>query len=269
MPEFPTGDWEHSQTLVVAHRGASHKAPENTLAAFRLAADIGADAVELDVHLSADNIPVVIHNATVDATTDGTGTVRQMSLAHLKTLQIAPSADKLRGNFHQNFEVERIPTLEEVLNEVGQRLLINIEFKDYALKDTGLETAVDKVLRRTNMLDRVWFSSFNPFALRRARSVTPEVPCGMLYGAQRQFPPFLNALRHRWFAFFTPHEALHPEHTIVTPALIQNAHRRGLRVATWTLDDSRRAKQFATWGIDAIITNVPDQILAAIGHRRG
>ena len=79
----------------------------------------------------------------------------------------------------------------------------------------------------------------------------------------------MNALRHRWFALFTPHEALHPEHTVVTPTVIQNTHRRGLRVATWTLDAPHRAQQLATWGIDAIITNVPDQILEAIEHRRG
>jgi glycerophosphoryl diester phosphodiesterase len=250
MPDFPTKGlywqtWWRDRPLVVAHRGASQAAPQNTLMAFRLAAEMGADAVELDVHLTADNVPVVIHDATVDATTNGTGAVRQMSLAQLKTLNI------VRG--------ERIPTLEEVLAEVGQRLLINIEFKDHTLRGMGLEAIVGNILRQMHMLDRVWFSSFNPFSLRRARAAIPEVPCGMLYS--RQLPIYL---RHRWLAPLTPHEALHPEHTLVTSTLIENAHRRGLRVAAWTLDDPERAQRLAAWGIDAIITNVPDQILEAV-----
>ncbi len=238
--------WERTRPLVVAHRGASQAAPQNTLTAFRLAAEMGADAVELDVHLTADDVPIVIHDATVDATTNGTGAVRQMPLAQLKTLEIAGG--------------ERIPTLEEVLAEVGQRLLINIEFKDHALRDRGLEATVGIILRQMNMSDRVWFSSFNPFALRRARARIPEVPCGMLYSMSPQLPVYL---RRRWLAPITPHEALHPEHTIVTSALIQNAHQQGLWVAAWTLDNPERAQKLAAWGIDAIITNTPDKILQA------
>ncbi len=261
MPNFPTS-WLDNRPLVVAHRGASQAAPQNTLTAFQLAAEMGADAVELDVHLTADKVPVVIHDATVDATTNGTGDVRHMSLAQLKTLEIVRS----EMNLPADHVVERIPTLEEVLTEIGQRLLINIEFKDQSLKGIGLEATVAALVRQKDMVDRVWFSSFNPFSLRRARAAIPEVPCGLLYSMHHQLPIYL---RHRWLAPITPHEALHPEHTAVTPTLIQRAHRRGLQVAVWTLDDPERAQHLAAWGIDAIITNTPKPILEAIGGYKG
>ncbi len=251
MAQFPE-TWWRDRPLVIAHRGASHAAPQNTLAAFRVARDMGADGVELDVHLSADRVPVVIHNATVEATTNGSGAVREMTLAELQSLDAG-------AYFAPAFSREPIPTLEEVLDAVGQDLLVNIEFKDNSLRGCGLESAVAALLWRVDMVNRVWFSSFNPFSLRRARAVIPEVPCGLLYSDDVPF-----YLRGRWFAPLTPHEALHPDHANVTEDLIRRAHRRGLRVATWTLDDPTRARELATWSVDAVISNEPDQMLTAL-----
>jgi len=189
--------WQRVQPLgrpfVLGHRGASHAAPQNTLAAFRKAADVGADGVELDVHLSRDGVPVVIHNDSVDATTDGTGLVRDMTLVQLQALDAG-------AHFDAAFAGERIPTLEEVLAEVGMRLLTNIELK--AGQTSALVPAVVELVRRMGMATRVWFSSFKPYALYRARALAPEIPCGLLYG-----PLNLGTLLLRPF---TPHEALHP-----------------------------------------------------------
>lgn len=243
--------WQRRRPLgrpfVLGHRGASHAAPQNTLAAFRKAADVGADGIELDVHLSRDGVPVVIHNNSVDATTDGTGLVRELTLAQLKALDAG-------AHFDEAFMGERIPTLEEVLAEVGSRVLVNIELK--AGQTAALVVAVVDLVRRMKMADRVWFSSFKPYALYRARALAPEIPCGLLYG-----PLNLGTLLLRPF---TPHEALHPYKNLLTERSVRRAHRHGLRIFTWTLDDPAVARKFAAWGVDGIITNQPAEILAAV-----
>ncbi len=248
--------WQRVQPLgrpfVLGHRGASHAAPQNTLAAFRKAADVGADGVELDVHLSRDGVPVVIHNDSVDATTDGTGLVRDMTLVQLQALDAG-------AHFDAAFAGERIPTLEEVLAEVGMRLLTNIELK--AGQTSALVPAVVELVRRMGMATRVWFSSFKPYALYRARALAPEIPCGLLYG-----PLNLGTLLLRPF---TPHEALHPYKDMLTVRAIRRAHDHGLRVFTWTLDDPVEARKLAAWGVDGIITNEPAEILAALTASRG
>jgi glycerophosphoryl diester phosphodiesterase len=250
MTRFPDL-WQRQQPLgrpfVLGHRGASHAAPQNTLAAFRKAADVGADGIELDVHLSRDGVPVVIHNNTVDATTDGHGLVREMTLTQLKALDAG-------AHFDAAFEGERIPTLEEVLAEVGAQLLTNIELK--AGQTAALVSAVVDLVRRMGMANRVWFSSFKPYALYRVRALAPDIPCGLLYGPLN---PGTLLLRP-----FTPHEALHPYKDLLTERAVHRAHEHGLRVFTWTLDDPAVARKFAAWGVDGIITNEPAEILAAL-----
>lgn len=248
MAIFPASWWPVDRPLLLAHRGASHAAPQNTLAAFRLAADLGADGVELDVHLSADGVPVVIHDARLSTTTDGSGLVYTKTLAQLKELDAGAS-------FGPEFAGERIPTLQEVFAEVGHRLIINVELKS-SRHEPELEPAVAGLARWMGMLDRIWFSSFRPYALYSIRQLVPETPCGLLY--------LRGSVGTQLLASFTPHEALHPEAHMVTAGLIARAHRRGLRVSTWTVDDPQQAQRLASWGIDALITNEPARILEAL-----
>jgi len=246
MVTFPESWWKE-RPLVLGHRGASHAAPQNTLAAFRKAVEAGADGVELDVHLSRDGVPVVIHDAKVDATTDGEGHVSAMLLEELQALDAG-------RRFHPQFTGERIPTLEAVLREVGEALLVNIELKAY--RSDSLVSAVVEVVRRLRMESRVWFSSFKPYLLYQARDLAPDVPCGLLYA-----PPTVGSLL---LAPITPYEARHPYHAMVRERAVQRAHQRGLRVFTWTVDDVEVAQRLAAWGIDGIITNEPQKILAAL-----
>jgi len=130
------GNWyDAGRTLDIAHRGASTAAPPNTLAAFEKAIELGADGIEFDVHLSADGVPVVIHDFTVNGTTNGSGRVASLTLVQLKQLDAG-------SYFDPAFAGERIPTLAEVLEAVGSRLLLNIELKSTSLRDNGLEQAV-------------------------------------------------------------------------------------------------------------------------------
>ncbi len=247
MPAFPESWFTRHRPLILGHRGASHAAPQNTLKAFHLALEQGADGVELDVHLSRDGVPVIIHDAHVDAHTNGHGAVADLTLAELKALDAG--------------EGERIPTLEEVLTSLPNTFIVNIELKSESLIQGALERTVAALVQRLGAEGRVWFSSFNPLALRRIQPLTPKVPCGLLY--DETYPP---PLLRRLITPFTPHAALHPHHTLLSADFIQAAHARGLRVYTWTLDDPERARELARWGIDGIITNEPDTLLRALGR---
>jgi len=236
----------HGHTLNIAHRGASSAAPPNTLAAFEKAAELGADGIEFDVHLSADGVPVVIHDFTVDDTTDGRGRVADLTLAQLEQLDAGSSFDPA-------FAGERIPTLTQVLETCGNRLLLNIELKDLSLRDSGLERAVIAQVERHGLNDRVILSSFNPFSLRRAKKIAPHIPVGLLYAPNLSLP-----LRRAWLAPLFPHEARHPEHSMVDARYMAWAHRRGYRVNTWTVDDPDEMRRLIALGVDSIITNLPD-----------
>ncbi len=235
-----------NQTLNIAHRGASAAAPPNTLAAFEKAAELGADGIEFDVHLSADGVPVVIHDATVDATTDGSGRVPEMTLAQLKQLDAG-------SYFDPAFAGERIPTLEEVLETMGNRLLLNVELKSTSLYDDGLERAIVAQIKRRKLDERVLFSSFNPFSLRRVKRIAPHIPVGLLYVPSLPLPLYQILL-----AALVPHEACHPGYTTVGARYVAWARRRGYRVNVWTVDDPDEMRRLIGLGVDGIITNVPN-----------
>jgi glycerophosphoryl diester phosphodiesterase len=248
-------DWLTPRTrpLNIAHRGASAAAPQNTLAAFRKAMELGADGVELDVQLSADGVPVVIHDLTVDKTTDGTGLVRSKTLAQLKALDAG-------RKFSPQFAGERIPTLSEVFDVLEGKLLVNVELKDFNPRGSELGAPVVEIVRKHAMDKRVLFSSFNPFALRGVKRLAPEIPAGLLYA-----PDLPIYLRRAWLAPFIPHEARHPHFSMVTEALVERCHARGLRVNTWTVDDPAEMRRLIVVGVDGVITDVPDMLRQVSG----
>lgn len=241
--------------LVLGHRGASYDAPENTAAAFKLARQLGADGVELDTLLTRDGVPVVIHNATLDETTDGAGLVRDIDLARLKQLDAGSHFDVL-------FKGEPVPTLDEALEAVGPELVVNIELKSTGRRSVGLELAVHNVVRRHHATGRVIISSFNPFALRRFRALAPDIPIGYLYSPDEPI-----YLRYGWFMLGLPHEARHPHHSLIDARYMQWARAQGYRVHTWTVDSPDRVRELRDLGVDAIITNRPDVALEALGRR--
>jgi glycerophosphoryl diester phosphodiesterase len=233
--------------LVIAHRGASAVAPQNTLAAFEIAMALRADGVELDVHLSSDGTPVVIHDFSVDTTTNGHGVVAGMTLDELKTLDAGVS-------FSPEFAGERIPTLAEVLMCLRPYdALLNVEVKSTSLRNTGLEDAVITSIREHRMAERVIFSSFNPITLWRLKRLAPEVPAGLLYSMDLSRP-----LRRAWLAALFKHEARHPHHSMVNAQYMEWAEHRGYMVNTWTVDQPEEMRRLIALGVDSIITNVPD-----------
>ena len=236
--------------LVWGHRGASRAAPENTLAAFRLAAKLGADGVELDAQRCGTGEVVVLHDESLGRTTGYAALLAETPLSKLRTLDAG-------ARFSEEFRGERVPLLSEVLAETPASLLVNVELKCDRADDRGLTAATVAVVREQRAEARVLFSSFNPFCLFRARALAPEVPRALLFERDSSF-----ALRHALAAPALGALALHPEDVLATPAAVRSWRRRGYLVAAWTVDDADRAQALREAGASGIITNVPDAILA-------
>ncbi|MCC7161124.1 MAG: glycerophosphodiester phosphodiesterase [Anaerolineae bacterium] len=247
-------------SLVLAHRGASAYAPENTLAAFRLAREMGADGIELDVQLTRDMVPVVIHDETVNRTADGQGTVTEMTIGEIARLDAGSWQD-------ERFRGEQIPTLAQVFDALSDWLkpsgrarpcLINVELKTERVRPTALEREVLNVIARFGVQDRILLSSFNPLSLYRARKINPRIPRGLLY--DNSLPIYF---RNAWFRFLAGPQAMHPEYPMIDERYMQWANSKRLTVNTWTVDDPRQAIRLSQLGVNAIITNVPDIIKGA------
>lgn len=234
--------------LIFAHRGASDVAPENTLAAFQAALDVGADGIELDVTRCATGEIMVIHDETVDRTTNGSGRVSSLPFYALRELDAG-------SWFGSQFAGERIPTLQEVLDRFGHRLRINIEIKGRDLRGDGLEEEIAEMIRARSLQKEVILSSFNPAALIRARRIAPELPRGLLYA--RGLPIYLSGA---WALPLVRAEALHPEHSMIDERFVRWARRRGLRIAAWTVDEPQEMERMIQLGVDVIITNHPRKL---------
>lgn len=229
-------------TKIWGHRGASADAPENTLPAFALALGQGADGFELDVQLTRDDEVVVIHDETLERTTNGTGWVLDHSLAELRRLDASAGRPGFRN--------VRIPVLAEVLELlVDSDATVNIELKTDNLPNRGIEERVLEVVAASGVGDRVLFSSFNHYTLRNLRKLGAEQPCGALI-SDRLFKPwrYVQALGV---------QALHPSVQWVTRGLVEKCHRRDLAVHAWTVNSRKGLRRQFTHGVDAVITDVP------------
>lgn len=240
--------------VIFAHRGASAHAPENTLAAFALALEQQADAIELDVKLSADEQVVVHHDATVDRTTDGHGRLKDMSLAELKKLDAG-------SFFSEKFKGEKIPTLEEVFETVGKQTFINIELTNYTTPGDDLVEAVCMLVKKHKLQKRILFSSFFESNLSKARSYLPDVPCGLLA---------YNGLLGVWarsFGFaFGKYQALHPFVKDMTQQQAARVHRLQRRVHVWTVNAEQDMRRLFGWGVDGIFTDDPQLAVRVRGE---
>jgi len=234
-----------ARPVIFAHRGASAHAPENTLAAFRLAVEQGADGFELDAKLSADGQVVVIHDQTVGRTTGARGVVQEMTLAQLKALDAG-------SFFASTFANEPIPTLEEVFAELGSKTLINVEITNYRSPMDALPDKIANLVIQFKLQDHILFSSFHPLNLIRVRRRLPDVPVAILTQADQK-----GRLLRGWFGRLFSPKFLHPYYTDVTQTSLEAAHRLGRRVNTWTVNDPDEMRRLYKIGIDGIITDDP------------
>lgn len=233
-------------TQIWAHRGARTMAPENTVPAFELALAQGAEGVEFDVQLTADRVPVVIHDETLERTTDGRGRVCDHTLAQLRLLDASAGFIGHAGT--------RIPTLDEVLAAVGA-VTVNIELKNNKVAYPGLEEIVLAAVDRAGLADQVVLSSFNPESLRRLRALGAPSPLATVF-SDRLLQPWRVAQR-------LGATAIHPHRRLVLGrGYVRRAHAKGIAVRPWVVNRPRDLRRMFRLGVDAVFTDVPDVALA-------
>lgn len=245
---------DSTRPLVLGHRGASARAPENTLGAFSAAMVDGGDGVELDVQLTADAVPVVLHDDTLDRTTNLRGSPIRHEARELD------EADA--GSWFGGWGKEKVPRLAEVLANMPAGAVVNVELKGPTPRVLGLERRVVDVLRAHPAVE-VLVSSFHPAQLLEVRALAPTVPLALLWHEQSLLP-----LRTGWAAPFVRPEALHPQSSLVDGALVAAAHRAGMRVHVWGVTGDADAARLLSLGVDGLIVDdvgatvaVRDQLL--------
>jgi glycerophosphoryl diester phosphodiesterase len=237
---------------VIAHRGASADAPENTLAAFALARQQGADGVELDVMRCRTGEVVVFHDDDLMRLGHRAGNVRDTPWAELAEIDLGAG--------------QRIPQLDDVLETLGT-LLVNVELKsaptwNQRLADDGLAAEVAAILGRHDLGQRALVSSFDPLLLWRFARQAPTVATGLLFAAEQARP-----YREAWALPLLRPRAVHPESLLVDAGAVTRWHARGLAVNVWTVDDPAELRFLAALGVDGVITNRPANARAVLQSR--
>jgi glycerophosphoryl diester phosphodiesterase len=227
--------------LVGGHRGNPAEHPENTLASFRSAIELGVDMIECDVHLSADGELVVIHDHTLDRTTDGTGLVVQRTLAELRRLDAGGG--------------EQVPTLAEVCEAARGRVGLCVEMKQTPLRYPGLEEKLVGCLAAHGMLDQATVISFHHGAVRRVKELEPRLSAGIIEGARPIDP--VSLLRGALADIYSPH------YSSMDEELVAEVHAAGGVVGVWTVDDATAVAWCRTCRPDSVFTNRPREILPA------
>ena len=233
-------------TEIFAHRGASGYAPENTLEAFRLAMEQGADGIELDVHLTKDGEVVVIHDETIDRTGNGQGNVRDYTLKELKKFSFHNRMEKYKG--------VQIPTLKEVLDLVkNSQMKVNIELKTGIYWYEGIEEKTMEIVKSRKMEDRVIYSSFNHYSVQKILEQDIHAETAYLFS-----DVLLNMEK---YAKQTGVKGLHPAvYHLKMADFLETYLKSGLKVRVWTVNNKEDMKMFMDARVDAVITNYPDII---------
>ncbi len=244
---------------IIAHRGANKKAPQNTLPAFITAIEEGTDGFETDVHLTKDGIPVICHNYTIDATSDGTGDVTSYKLEEIKKFDFG-------SYFSKEFKETPLPTLDEFLEitSASNAEIINIELK--CPRDGNITLLVEKTLesvKKYGCLDRVIISSFSPRVLTTVKALDARCKTAFLYPISRP-----SVCRLVLYPFFMVKkigcDIIHPASLVVSKKLVTAAHALGIRVNVWTVNDKNTIIKMLECGVDGIITDLPLETRAIV-----
>ncbi len=225
--------------MVVAtgHRGAAALEPENTLRGIRRAIEIGVDQVEVDVHLTKDGELVVMHDDTVDRTTNGHGRVRDLGFEEIRSL------DAGKG--------EVVPTLQEVISLVKGKVNLQVELKGLGVEEKAVET-----VEEAGMVDKVVFTSFRHPALKAVKELNPDIETGVLF--------YCLPIEPCRLALDAEAEAIHPNIHFVSAEMVRRAHALGLEVRAWNSDEEEEMKRLIKTGIDALGSNRPDLLVKVI-----
>jgi glycerophosphoryl diester phosphodiesterase len=240
-----------SRPLVIAHRGDVESAPENTMEAFRGALEKGADGVEMDVRLSRDGHVVVMHDRRVNRTTNGIGPVGNLTLEQLKKLDAGSWYDA-------GFKGAKVPTLEEVLEEMPRDFLLDVELKVRGWGVMALASRVAWAIKKHRRWESTLVASFNPMALYAMRILEPRIPRGYIWSAHHPYP-----ISHRWLSPVAKAQWMNPDLRTITPKMLAHFHRHGKLVLSWDTD----VNSLEGWpnpGVDGVVT---DNLTSALQRR--
>lgn len=240
---------------IFAHRGSSAYAPENTLAAFNLAIQQHADAIEMDVKLTRDGKVVVIHDQTVDRTTGASGRVGALSLEEIRKLDAG-------SRFDLSFQGERVPTLQEVFETIGEQLYYDVELTNYVSLTDSLPEKVAEIVQKVGLAPRILFSSFNPIALIRVRNKLPQVPIALLAR-----PGKSGRWARSWLGRLIAYQSLHIERRDAAPGLVEKTHGQGHRLNVYTVNAREEMSNLFKMGVDGVFTDDPPlarQVIASL-----
>ncbi len=237
---------------IIAHRGANKKAPQNTLPAFITAVNEGTDGFETDVHLTKDGVPVICHNYTIDATSDGRGEITSYTLDELKKFDFG-------SYYSDDFKDTSLPTLDEFLEVAAESSceIINIELK--CPKDSNIARLVEATFRsvkKYGCLDRIIISSFSPEVLKTVKEIDARCKTAFLYPISHP-----SVCRLVLYPFFIVKQIgcdfIHPASIVVTKKIVNIAHALGLKVNVWTVNEKKTIEKLLDMGVDGIITDKP------------
>ena len=238
--------------LLFGHRGCSHAAPENTLAAFQKVLDLGVPGVELDVHLCKSGELVVTHDSNLKRVTGVDIEVEEAEYAQIAELDAG-------AWFGAEYTGQRVPLFDEVLDLLSGKVYFDIEIKHWNKEGGALERKLVEAVRKRNILDQVMIYSFNPYAIRAVRGIDPTIHTAHIYTDYFEFPRWL---RNGWGRFVSHPHVLKPDRDKVTRWTIFFKQKvEGYPLITWTEDDEEKAQRFLTMGVDGIISNVPERLL--------
>ncbi|MBB6452562.1 glycerophosphoryl diester phosphodiesterase [Salirhabdus euzebyi] len=236
-----------NKTLIFAHRGSAGTYPENTMAAFSAAFNEGVDGIELDVQLTKDDIPVIIHDEMVDRTTNGSGWVKDFTYQELESLDAG-------SWFDPSFEGASIPTLEQFFDFYSQTsLVINVELKSGVVRYPGIEKIVLELINKYKIRDRVIVSSFNHYSLVEMKQLDPEIETAIL---------FMEGLYEPWnYAKGIGAEGLHCYLPVAVPELLVGAAKAGMPVRPFVVNEEQHITNLIKAGCDAIMTDWPERAI--------
>lgn len=253
------------KVYTIAHRGASGYAPENTIPAFELAMNMGTDYIELDIQLTKDRVPVVIHDETINRTTNGTGYVKNFTLEELSKLDAGSWFNEQYPMFARDqYAGLRIPTLEEVFETFGKDVDYMIEIKDPTL-NPNIETILNEQIEKYNLSDYVSVHSFSETSLRRLHSINPEIPLYQIvwYNIPVYKIPESYINRVKTYAV-----GISPNFQRINSSYVAQVKNAGLKVFPYTVNYQVNMDKAVIWGVDGVHTNFPDRFNEVIKNNK-
>ena len=246
---------ELSKPVIIAHRGSSGTAPENTMAAFKEALEVGADMIELDIHLSKDSVLIVCHDEFINRTTDGEGEIKNLTLDELNQFDA--------GSWYgEEFSGEKLPTLEDVFKLVNGQAKLLIEIKGKSKIYKGLEENLITLIAQYKAKDWVVVQSFHTPFLANIHQLDPGIQLYKLVVLDVPILPMYidDGGRIGSLNDYNYCQAINPMDKFVTEKFIRKAHERGQKVFVWTVNDTEKASSILQMGADGIITNYPKKM---------